>query len=203
VKPSLCTSCGICVGSCPSATPFRQRLPLTTGIDLPEMPLADLKARIHAVAVRLAAGPRVIVFGCGHAAPLHAVAQPNVGTVDLVCAAQLPPSFIDYVLSRGLADGVAILGCPPGNCHYRLGNHWTRQRLARERDPRLRARVPPERLAVVWAGGAETARLSVEIDRFLQRLAALPPLVSVTSATGQGAPGAPLRALARTGAADD
>lgn len=201
VKPSLCVSCGICVGSCPSATPFRQRLPLTTGIDLPAMPLPELKARIHALADRLGCGPRVIVFGCGHAAQLSRIERANVGTVELTCAAQLPPSFIDYVLSRGLAEGVVITGCPPGNCHYRLGNQWTDQRLARERDPRLRARIPSERLAVVWAGGADTGHLSAEIDRFVERLAALPSRASATesSSAAEAAP----TSLASSGAAHD
>jgi quinol-cytochrome oxidoreductase complex cytochrome b subunit/coenzyme F420-reducing hydrogenase delta subunit len=176
VKPSLCVSCGICVGSCPSATPFRQRLPVSTGIDLPGMPLADLKARMQAAAARLSGPARVLVFGCGHAAPLRALESRSVAAIELVCAAQLPPPFLDYALSRGLADGVVLTGCPPANCYYRLGNHWAEQRLARERDPRLRSRIPAERLAVIWAGGADIARLRAEIGEFARRLAALPPL---------------------------
>jgi len=203
VKPSLCVSCGICAGSCPSATPFRQRLPLTTGIDLPDMPLTDLKARIHARAASLTGYPRVIVFGCGHAAPLRAIESGNVAAIELICAAQLPPSFVDYALSRNLADGVAITGCPPGNCHYRLGNHWVEQRLSRERDPRLRARVPPERLAVIWAGGAEAARLRAEIQAFARRLAALPSLMRGAHVAGRVALEPAKSPLAPTGAADD
>jgi quinol-cytochrome oxidoreductase complex cytochrome b subunit/coenzyme F420-reducing hydrogenase delta subunit/Pyruvate/2-oxoacid:ferredoxin oxidoreductase delta subunit len=204
VKPSLCVSCGICVGACPSATPFRQRLPLTTGIDLPGMPLADLKARIHAQAERLQGRTRVIVFGCDHAAPLAALDSGGVATIRLACAAQLPPSFIDYVLSRGLAEGVVVTGCPPGNCHYRLGNHWTEQRLGRERDPRLRARVPPERLSVIWAGGAEAARLRGEIERFAAALAALPPLAPAFRTLPAGpAEAAARHPLVMTEVADD
>jgi coenzyme F420-reducing hydrogenase delta subunit/ferredoxin len=203
VKPALCVSCGICVGSCPSATPFRQRLPVSTGIDLPHMQLADLKARMHAVAARLCGAPRVLVFGCSHAAPLRALESDNVAVIELICAAQLPPSFLDYVLSRRLADGIVMTGCPPGNCHYRLGNHWTVQRLARERDPRLRSRVPPERLAVVWAGGAEIARLRAEIQDFVRRLAALPPLVPTVGHAQAPLLGVPARPLAPTEAGDD
>jgi coenzyme F420-reducing hydrogenase delta subunit/NAD-dependent dihydropyrimidine dehydrogenase PreA subunit len=204
VKPSLCTSCGICAGSCPSATPFRQRLPLTSGIDLPDMPLAGLKARIHARAERVGGYPRIFVFGCSRAVPLRAIETESVAAIELVCAAHLPPSFIDYVLSRGLADGVVMTGCPPGNCHYRLGSHWTEQRLLRQRDARLRGRVPPERLAVVWAGGAEAARLRAEIQRFARQLAALPPLAPVVRTLQTPTPNAaPPRQFATTGAADD
>lgn len=204
VRASLCVSCGICVGACPSATPFRQRLLLTTGIDLPDMPLAGLKAEIHARAERLVGPTRVIVFGCSHAAPLETLESGSVATIGLVCAAQLPPSFVDYVLSRGLAEGVVVTGCPPGNCHYRFGNHWIEQRLGRERDPRLRARVPPERLAVVWAGGAEAARLRREVERFAASLGALPPVALVFGPKlGAAAPAPARHPLAAARAADD
>ena len=62
----------------------------------------------------------------------------------------LPPSFIDFALSRDLADGVMLAGCAEGACHYRLGNDWTQQRIDGERDPYLRKRVPRERLSVSW-----------------------------------------------------
>jgi coenzyme F420-reducing hydrogenase delta subunit len=104
----------------------------------------------------------------------------------------LPPSFIDYVLSRGLAEGVVVTGCPPGNCQYRFGNRWTEQRLGRERDPRLRARVPPERLSVIWAGGAEITRLRGEIERFAAGLGMLPALAPAFGAL----PPAPAEAAA-------
>ncbi len=181
VKPALCVSCGVCVGSCPSATPFRLRSDVTSGIDLPHDSLADLKARIKARSSGLSGPKRVLVFGCRHAVPLDKLANGATGVVGLECSAQLPPSFVDFVLSRNLAEGVVVTGCPPGNCHYRVGNRWTGQRLGRERDPRLRARVPGERLLVTWAGGAELSRLSREVEEFAARLAP-PPIAGAAPA---------------------
>lgn len=66
------------------------------------------------------------------------------------CLAMLPPSFIDFALSRDLADGVMLAGCAEGDCYYRLGDEWTRQRVAGERDPYLRKRVDRERLDLSW-----------------------------------------------------
>ena len=65
--------------------------------------------------------------------------------------AQLPPSFVDWALSRDLADGVVLKGCAHGDCQYRLGATWTRQRMDRERDPQLRKRVDAEKLALLWS----------------------------------------------------
>ena len=63
------------------------------------------------------------------------------------CVAMAPPSLIDFILSRDLADGVAVAGCAESACYNRLGIKWTEQRFAGERDPYLRARVPRERIA--------------------------------------------------------
>ena len=68
----------------------------------------------------------------------------------VTCVAQLPPAYIDYVLSRDLAAGVIIAGCAGGDCQYRLGTQWTEERIARERDPRLRKRVDTRRIAMSW-----------------------------------------------------
>ena len=67
------------------------------------------------------------------------------------CVAMMPPSLIDFILSRDLADGVVVAGCPESACYNRLGVDWTEQRFAGKRDPYLRARVPRERIATVWA----------------------------------------------------
>ena len=70
--------------------------------------------------------------------------------VDIICAGQLPPPFIDFVLSRDLADGVVLAGCPGGDCQYRFGAEWTSERIARQRDPQLRKRVDSNRVALGW-----------------------------------------------------
>jgi coenzyme F420-reducing hydrogenase delta subunit len=85
-----------------------------------------------------------------------------------------PPSLIDFILSRDYADGICIAGCAERGCQNRLGIEWTKQRIADQRDPYLRARVPRERIEAIWAGPTETARLALEIEAFRDRLAALP-----------------------------
>jgi coenzyme F420-reducing hydrogenase delta subunit len=86
----------------------------------------------------------------------------------------LPPSMIDFVLSKGLADGVIVAGCAESTCYNRLGARWTKERFAGERDPYLRTRVPRERLATIWASPGERQRYEAERDAFLERIATLP-----------------------------
>jgi quinol-cytochrome oxidoreductase complex cytochrome b subunit/coenzyme F420-reducing hydrogenase delta subunit/ferredoxin len=168
VDAPLCVGCGICAGACPTSTPFRRASELTPGIDLPDRSLRDLRDAVETVAANLSGESRVIVFGCDHAVALNRLAADGIGTLSLPCIAALPPSFIDYVLSRDLADGVVITGCRDGECFNRFGVDWMTARLAGERDPYLRKRVPRERIFTCWAAGADRAMLAREIEAFRQ-----------------------------------
>ncbi len=175
VDDAHCVSCGICAGACPTSMPHRRGSELVPGIDIPELTMAELRDRTEAAAATLSGEGRVIVFGCHHGVDLGSLKMPGVASVELICIGMLPPVFIDYVISRKLADGVFLTGCRDGDCFYRLGIEWTEQRLAGERDPRLRKRVPPERLDRFWAGLAKTDPLMERIEAFQQRLRELEP----------------------------
>ena len=170
VAPALCVSCGICVGACPSSTPFRRSVELKTGIDLPDYPLRRLRDQVLAAAEALRGANRVLILACDHGG----AADGGAGTVRLPCVAMAPPSLIDFILSRGLADGVAVAGCAEGACHHRLGIEWTQQRLRGERDPYLRQRVPRARMATVWSSASAAGTAKEAIAAFAARIAALP-----------------------------
>jgi ferredoxin/coenzyme F420-reducing hydrogenase delta subunit len=170
VNPDRCVACGICMGSCPSSTPFRRTAELVTGIDLPERPLVDVRAEVIAASSALEGAGRVLTLACGHGAG----AGPAPGRVVLPCVAMAPPSLIDFIISRGLADGVAVAGCAERECYNRFGREWTIARLAQLRDPYLRSRVPRERILTVWAGPTEKRRLDDEIAAFSGQLGGLP-----------------------------
>ena len=96
------------------------------------------------------------------------------GVVSFPCVAMIPPSLIDFILSKNLADGVIVAGCSESACYNRLGVEWTKQRFAGERDPYLRKRVPRERLATIWASPFEIARFEAEAAVFAESLSCLP-----------------------------
>jgi ferredoxin/coenzyme F420-reducing hydrogenase delta subunit len=171
VNSALCVSCGICVGACPSSTPFRRSEELRTGIDLPDYPLRELREQTIARAQALSARPRILVLACAHGG----AAGRTAGTVVLPCVAMAPPSLVDFILSRDLADGVVVAGCAESACYHRLGVNWMKQRFAGTRDPYLRARVARERIALIWASALQVARAAAEIDAFAATVARLPP----------------------------
>jgi quinol-cytochrome oxidoreductase complex cytochrome b subunit/coenzyme F420-reducing hydrogenase delta subunit len=170
VNPATCVACGICMGSCPTSTPFRRAGDLVPGIDLPWLKLADVRESTHVVAAALRERPAVLIFGCDHGFDVRKLAGSGIGAVRLPCTGMLPPSMIDYTLSRGLADGVMITGCREGECNYRLGTRWTEERIEGTRDPRLRGRVPRDRIARVWVAPVEWRRLESELAAFRARL---------------------------------
>ncbi|MDH4216188.1 MAG: hydrogenase iron-sulfur subunit [Gallionella sp.] len=175
VVADRCVSCGICVGACPSSTAFRNEEKYESGIEMPSMPIAGLRTEMANDLARLKGDARVIVFGCDNAADIKEIRSEGVAVLSLPCTAMLPPSFIEYALREHQADGVFITGCRENDCYHRMGGLWTTQRLAREREPRLRWRADSNsaRLRVFWASAADSKELAAELESFRARLRSL------------------------------
>jgi len=175
VNPDNCTSCGICAGSCPTSTPFRRARPIEPGIELPHWTISDLRDRVTAPMDAAAGASRVIVFACEQGGTeLLDDENGGVRVITLPCVGMLPPSFVDFALSRRFADGVMLAGCAENDCFHRLGNEWTMRRMARERDPYLRQRVPLERLDMTWLPPGAGRRRAQALQAFRARLRCLP-----------------------------
>ncbi|WP_168798631.1 hydrogenase iron-sulfur subunit [Herbaspirillum sp. ST 5-3] len=183
VNPELCASCGICAGACPSSTPFRSIGELVTGIDMPQRPVQALRSELESALHGLTGKqPRIVVFGCDCGMSVNKLASEDVATVSLLCTGQLPPSFIEFALRNG-ADGVFITGCHEGECEFRLGHVWTRQRIAGEREPHLRRNnIDLTRLRLSSGSLAESHKLAGEIDAFREDLLKLAPLPNASEA---------------------
>ncbi len=182
INPAKCVSCGICMGACPSSTPFRRAPVLETGIDLPDLPLTALREQVHELGAEIRAGaegPRVLTIACAHGA----AAQSKSGTLVLPCVAMAPPSLIDYILTRDLAEGVIVSGCADRSCYNRLGAQWTEERFAGKRDPYLRKRVPRERVTTIWASTMERGHFERAAAAFKS---GLPPAPAHDVASGAG-----------------
>ena len=205
VEPSLCVSCGICTGACPTATPFRQRGRMIAGIELPHLALKDMRALTDRAAEGLEGDRRVLVFGCDHGVAIDRLSDPAIGAVRLPCVGMLPPAFIDYVLSRDLADGVVLTGCAEEACYNRLGIAWTEARIEGQRDPYLRKRVPRERILRVWPGKSGDQVLAAALAGFRETLPAQPTARALPrqAAPAAVAPEAALEPVPAPGGGDD
>jgi quinol-cytochrome oxidoreductase complex cytochrome b subunit/coenzyme F420-reducing hydrogenase delta subunit/NAD-dependent dihydropyrimidine dehydrogenase PreA subunit len=165
VIPDRCVSCGICAGACPSSTPFRSDAGYVSGIEMPSMPMAGLRAAMTDDLAELKGDARVMVFGCDNAANIEKLRSESVAVLSLPCIAMLPPSFIEYALHKHV-EGVLITGCRENDCYHRLGVLWTERRLTGEREPRLRSRAERERIRQFWASSADLRELESELESF-------------------------------------
>ena len=134
-------------------------------------------------------GPaRVLILACRHGAG----SGRGSDTVEMPCVAMIPPSLIDYVISRNLADGVVVAGCAERSCYHRLGVEWTKQRFVGTRDPYLRARVTRDRLATIWASPSEQHRFQLALAEFRNAIVGVaanpPPASAARKATATKAP---------------
>lgn len=177
VDADLCAGCGICAGACPSSTPFRHTVDLVTGIDMPQLPVGALRSRLRqALDAQRAAGiaQPLVVFGCEHGAACARALEDarDASAFSLLCAGQLPPSFVEYALRDGAA-GVLVAPCRDGGCEFRLGARWTVERLQGRREPHLRPRVNAERVELVHAGPGDEALVAEALARLRNRVGTL------------------------------
>ena len=172
VIPDLCAACGICVGACPSSTPFRSLQDLVSGIELPGAPVAALREQLQHRLSALTGAQKIMLFTCRQAADFDSLADAATAVMPMECAAMVPPSFIEYALRLG-ADGAVVAGCRESDCEFRLGDSFVLERIAGTREPRLRAAVPSERIAVAWPG-RDAERVRHALSSLRERLATLP-----------------------------
>ena len=132
--------------------------------------MRELREKTLEAAKTLSGEDRVIIYGCQHGGDFNVLEGPGVAVLSLPCIAMLPPSFVDFVVTRHHVDGVLLTGCRDGDCHFRLGIQWTQARIAGQRDPYLRKRVPRERIEQFWGGPTQLRQLSQSLEAFRTRL---------------------------------
>ena len=170
VNPELCGACGICAGSCPASNPFRSsRKELKTGIDMPQLPVDEMRSLTRETIDAMEGDLKIIVYGCEHGIDVKRLHGDDTRGIKLICSGMLPPTLVEYALKQG-ADGVMVTGCRQNDCYYRFGNRWTRMRFAGERKPILRGRAERDRIRI--HGGAEPDKPAIEqdLDEFRQHL---------------------------------
>jgi coenzyme F420-reducing hydrogenase delta subunit len=144
VKTDLCTSCGICVGSCP---------PMAIG------PLGgtarDQLAEVRSFLATEQPGARdVVMIGCTWSAARRLAEQSGARFFPVSCVGSLHSSAVEILL-RGGAGGVLVVGCAEHDGRTREGVTWTQQRLFEGRKAELQERVDKERVRLVQASLGE------------------------------------------------
>jgi len=93
----------------------------------------------------------------------------NIRAIRVPCSGRVSPEVILRTFEEG-ADGVLVLGCHIGECHYDNGNHRTAKRLPILRALLSFAGLEPERLKLDWVSASEGERFSKITTEFTQQM---------------------------------
>ena len=107
--------------------------------------------------------------------------NPGVKIIKVPCSGQIQPIMLETALKKGAAGTFAV-GCRMGDCHYREGNKFCRERLQGKRMPKLKPMVDKRRVQAYWLSAVEYDKLKVMVDDFVGVCSNLPaPEVKVAA----------------------
>ena len=104
---------------------------------------------------------------------------PNVRIIRVMCSARVDPTIVLEAFVQGL-DGVMVLGCHLGTCHYMTGNYYTERRMKTTKKILKNVGLSPERLLVDWVSAAEGDRFATLVREFTEIVKKLGPLGNET-----------------------
>jgi F420-non-reducing hydrogenase iron-sulfur subunit len=110
----------------------------------------------------------------------------NVRDIRIMCTGRLDPAFVLKALSEG-ADGVLIMGCHPGQCHYVEGNYKAMRRIALLKRTLRQFGLEDERVRLEWASAAEGPKFAATVAEMTETIRNLGPLnwKKLTGANGR------------------
>ena len=111
--------------------------------------------------------PKIVAFLCtwcsytgADTAGIARMKSPaNMRAIRVPCSGRVSPELVLRAFDQG-ADGVLVLGCHIGECHYETGNHRAAKRLPILRSLLAFAGLEPERLRLDWVSASEGERFA-------------------------------------------
>ncbi|HIJ80323.1 MAG TPA: hydrogenase iron-sulfur subunit [Desulfuromonadales bacterium] len=101
---------------------------------------------------------------------------PNVSIIRVMCSGRVEPQFVLSAFAQG-ADGVLILACHPGDCHYKEGNCRALQRHAMLSLMLQQFGVEKERCRLDYVSAGEGEKYRRVIIEMVENIRAAGPLL--------------------------
>jgi len=120
--------------------------------------------------------PKVLGFLCNWCsyagADLAGVSRiqypPNMRVIRVMCSGRVDPMFIFKALLTGI-DGVFVLGCHPGDCHYLEGNYEAEKKFMMVQKF-LEMVDFDKRIRLDWVSASEGARFGRVVTEFIESI---------------------------------
>jgi len=127
--------------------------------------------------------PKIVAFLCNWCSYAGAdkagAAQmsypPNVRMIRVMCSGRVSPEFVLQAY-RGGADGVLILACHAGDCHYKEGNYRATQRYGLLRKLLEQFGIEEGRCRFDYVSAGEGEKFARVVTEMVQTVTALGPL---------------------------
>ena len=100
---------------------------------------------------------------------------PNIRVVRVMCSGRIEPQLILWAFQQG-ADGVLVVGCNPGDCHYQEGNYKALRRVTLLKTMLPQFGIEPERLRLEWICASCAEEMRKTVEEFTNTLCRLGPL---------------------------
>ena len=99
----------------------------------------------------------------------------DVRVIHVMCSGRVDPIFPLKAFGVGI-DGVLILGCHPGDCHYQTGNLQADKKMQMTRFILETIGVPKDRLRFDYVSAAEGGRFGEVVSEFIKEIKELGPI---------------------------
>ncbi|MFC1921460.1 hydrogenase iron-sulfur subunit [Chloroflexota bacterium] len=120
--------------------------------------------------------PKIVCFSCkfswGYLNDENTMAANIENWIPIICCGKLDAQHIMDAFANG-ANGVLILGCPEGDCHYQDGNLETKKRIALLKSMMASYGIEPERIKLVLSSdpeGKTIPGLVAEMSKAIKKL---------------------------------
>jgi len=132
--------------------------------------------------------PKVVGFLCNWcsyegadaAGRAHMPCPSNFTPIRVMCSGRIDPQFVLDAFAEG-ADGVLLLGCHPGDCHYKDGNHSAMRRNVLLKKVLAQFGIEEERIRLDWVSASEGERYSRIVTEMVEAVRALGPRAGYTA----------------------
>lgn len=128
---------------------------------------------------------KIVCFSCkfswAYLGDEDAMAARIKNWIPIICAGKIDASYIVDAFALG-ADGVLILGCPEGDCHFQDGNIEARKRLILLKQVLKTRGIQPERVRMILSRDPEATSMPDLVAEFTAALEKLEPAPQTAAA---------------------
>jgi F420-non-reducing hydrogenase iron-sulfur subunit len=125
--------------------------------------------------------PKLVCFSCkfswGYLGNESTLSSQIKNWIPIICSGKVDTNHIVDAFKHG-ADGVLILGCPEGNCHYQDGNFEAKKRVHLLQRVLSAYGIEPERVRIEFSLDPEGKRIPELVRKMSETVKKLGPVKS-------------------------